>query len=173
MAVCSKCLKRLIVWTALTVFSIAIGLLLDLSIVKTTFFPVSFRIFGIIGLISVHFLLKRTGQLLRLYGDCRLWGWSRSLIIKNVYKCVRHPHHLGVGLFMTFLGMAIGYPFTFIVIIISQWAWVFLFVIFIEEKECLDKFGEDYVQYRQKVPMFFGNPVCIIKELLKPLKISN
>ena len=170
MAVCSKCLRRLIIWIALTAASITVGLVLDLSIVKSKVFPVTFRITGIIGMILIHFLLKRTGQLLRLYGDCELWGWSKSLIIQNVYKCVRHPHHLGVGLFMTFLAMAIGYPLTFIIITISQWTWVVLFVIFIEERECLEKFGQEYVQYRQKVPMFFGNPICIVREFLKPLK---
>ena len=57
-------------------------------------------------------LPKRTGKLLRIFGECELWGWSTKLIIINVYKCARHPHHLGVGLFMTFLGFLIGYPIT-------------------------------------------------------------
>ena len=119
------------------------------------------------GIILIHFLLKRTGKLLRLFGECELWGWSTKLIVKNVYKCVRHPHHLGVGIFMTFLGLLIGYPITFIIIATTQWLWVFLFVIFIEEKECLEKFGNEYREYSKNVPMFFGNPFCIVIELFK------
>jgi len=90
-----------------------------------------------------------------MFGESVLWGWSTKLIVKNVYKCVRHPHHLGVGMFMTFLGLLIGYPVTFIIITVSQWLWVFLFVLFIEEKECLEKFGDEYREYSKNVPMFF------------------
>jgi protein-S-isoprenylcysteine O-methyltransferase Ste14 len=108
--------------------------------------------------------------MLRLFGDCELWGWSTKLITKNIYSCVRHPHHLGVGLFMTFLALLIGYPITFFIVTISQWLWVYLFVIFIEEKECIEKFGNQYSKYSKNVPMFFGNPMCIIKELLNNIK---
>jgi protein-S-isoprenylcysteine O-methyltransferase Ste14 len=169
MAICSKCRKRLIIWIALTIISIVTGLLLDLCIIGTGSFPLYIRIIGFAGMFLAHFLLKRTGQLLRIYGECELWGWSTKLIITNIYKCVRHPHHLGVGLFMTFLGLLIGYPVAFLIIAVSQWLWVLLFVIFIEEKECKEKFGDEYGKYKNKVPMFFGNPLCIIKELLKPL----
>ncbi|MBN1598399.1 MAG: isoprenylcysteine carboxylmethyltransferase family protein [Bacteroidales bacterium] len=127
------------------------------------------RLTGLAGIYFAHLLLKKTGQLLRLFGECELWGWSTKLIVKSVYKCVRHPHHLGVGMFMTSLGLLIGYPFTLIIISASQWLWVFLFVIFIEEKECLDKFGDEYREYKKAVPMFFGNPLCIINELFKKL----
>ena len=169
MAICSKCFKRLIIWLTLTIISIAIGLLLDLNLFVTQGFPLFVRIFGITGMFFAHFLLKRTGKLLRKFGKCELWGWSTSLITHNIYKCVRHPHHLGVGLFMTFLGLLIGYTVTFLIITISQWLWVILFVIFVEEKECLEKFGDEYRKYRKEVPVFFGNPVCIVKELLKPV----
>ena len=108
MTVCSKCLKRLIFWIILTVISIVVGSLLDLSIIKTNNFPIYIRITGFTGIILTHFLLKRTGKLLRFLGECELWGWSTKLIVKNVYKCVRHPHHLGIGLLMTFLGLLIG-----------------------------------------------------------------
>jgi protein-S-isoprenylcysteine O-methyltransferase Ste14 len=142
---------------------------LDLVLLETKNFPVYVRLIGLTGVIFIHFLLKRTGKLLRLLGECELWGWSTKLIVNNVYKYVRHPHHLGIGIFMTFLGLLIGYPVTFIVITTTQWLWVFLFVILIEEKECLGKFGDEYREYQRNVPMFFGNPIKIIKELLTPL----
>jgi len=169
MAICSKCRKRLIFWISLTIISIGIGLLLDLSLTGTKNFPAFIRITGLAGVIFTHFLLKRTGKLLRLYGECELWGWSTKLIVKNVYECVRHPHHLGVGIFMTFLGLLIGYPVTFIIITVTQWLWVFLFVLFIEEKECLEKFGNEYREYSKHVPMFFGNPFCIIRNMFNPI----
>ena len=169
MAICSKCLKRLIIWILLTIISLVIGLLLDLNVVETKSFPVFIRIAGAIGMILAHFLLKRTGKLLRKFGECELWGWSTKLIAHNIYRCVRHPHHLGVGMFMTFLGLLAGYPVTFLIVTISQWLWVLLFVIFIEEKECLEKFGDQYIKYMKNVPMLIGNPGCIVKELRKPV----
>jgi len=171
MAICSKCRKRLIFWVSLTIASIGIGLLFDLFIIKTNGFPLYIRLIGFAGIFLTHFLLKRTGKLLRLFGECERWGWSTRLIVKNVYKYVRHPHHLGVGIFMTFIGLLIGYPITLIIIATTQWLWVFLFVLFIEEKECLEKFGNEYREYRKNVPMFFGNPVCIIKELFNPINV--
>jgi protein-S-isoprenylcysteine O-methyltransferase Ste14 len=171
MAICSKCRKRLIFWISLTIISLGTGLFLDLILMVTKNFPVFIRIIGLVGVIFTHFLLKRTGKLLRLFGECELWGWSTRLIVKNVYKCVRHPHHLGVGMFMTSLGLLIGYPVTFIIITVTQWLWIFLFVIFIEEKECLEKFGNEYREYCKKVPMFLGNPFCIIRELFNPIKL--
>jgi len=171
MAICSKCRKRLIIWISLTMISIIIGLLLDLIYSGTRNFPVYVRITGFTGMFLAHFLLKRTGKLLRMYGECELWGWSTKLIIRNVYKCVRHPHHLGVGLFMTFLGLLVGYPITFLIIIISQWLWVLIFVIFIEEKECLEKFGDEYRKYKKEVPMLLCNPACIIKEMFKNINL--
>jgi protein-S-isoprenylcysteine O-methyltransferase Ste14 len=169
MPICSKCRRRLIFWIFLTTTSMGTGLLLDLSLIGTKSFPAFIRIIGLAGVIFVHFLLKRTGKLLRLFGECELWGWSTKLIVKNVYKCVRHPHHLGVGMFMTFLGLLTGYPVTFVIITVTQWLWIFLFVRFIEEKECLEKFGNEYSEYRKNVPMFFGNPVCIIREMFAPI----
>lgn len=169
MAVCSKCRKRLIFWITLTTISIGVGLLMDLIFFKTHGFPVYIRLTGLAGIVLIHFLLKRTGRLLRKFGECELWGWSTRLIIRNVYQCVRHPHHMGVGTFMTFLGLLIGYPLTFLMIAVTQWLWVFLFVLVIEEKECLEKFGEQYKKYKERVPMFFGNPFCIIKELTKSI----
>ena len=171
MAICSNCRKRLIFWITLTILSIGLGLLLDLKNFKTKSFPEFIRIIGLVGVIFTHFLLKRTGKLLRLFGECELWGWSTKLIVKNVYKCVRHPHHLGIGIFMIFLGLLTGYPITFIIITFTQWLWIFLFVLFIEEKECLEKFGNEYREYSKKVPMFFGNPFCIIREMFKPINI--
>jgi protein-S-isoprenylcysteine O-methyltransferase Ste14 len=158
-------------WMLLTIISIGSGLFLDLNVFVTKSFPFYIRIIGVIGVFFIHFLLKRTGKLLKYFGECESesWGWSTKLIVKNVYKCVRHPHHLGVGLFMTFFSLLIGYPFTFIIVTIVQWIWVSLFVIFIEEKECLEKFGNKYVKYKKEVPMLIGNPVCIIREMLKSI----
>ena len=63
MKICSKCLKRLIIWITLTTLSIAVGLLLDLVIFITNHFPLYIRIIGFTGILLSHFLLKRSKKL--------------------------------------------------------------------------------------------------------------
>jgi protein-S-isoprenylcysteine O-methyltransferase Ste14 len=169
MRVCGKCIRRLILWITLTAASISIALRIDLSLLGTGPFPLPVRVAGLTGVLLVHPLMKRSGRLLKSFGDCELWGWSRRLITWDICGCVRHPHHLGVGLFMTSLGLAIGYPVTLLVIAISQWAWAVLFVILVEERECKQKFGDEYLEYRRRVPMFLANPVCLARALRRPI----
>ena len=169
MAKKSILVRRLISWLLLTLVSIAVGLILDCVVFKTQSLPAAVRIVGIVGVLLAHFPIKRSGKLLRKLGECECWGWSTKLIKEDIYKCVRHPHHLGIGLFMTSGALIIGYPITAALLIVVQWAWVLLFLIFIEEKECLAKFGDEYREYKKEVPMLLANPFCIIKTLFKPL----
>jgi hypothetical protein len=169
MRVCGKCVRRLVLWISLTVASVSAGLYVDLSLLGTGPLPPPLRLAGVLGMLAVHPLMKRSGQLLRSFGDCELWGWSRRLLTGDIYGCVRHPHHLGVGLIMTFLGLAIGYPVTLLVLVVSQWAWVVLFVILVEERECRLKFGDEYEEYSARVPMFLASPACLVRALRSPI----
>ena len=170
MRFCGKCLRRLVIWIVLTIVCVSVGLFLDLSLFRNEPFPIPVRVAGLVAIILVHPLMKRGGRLLKLFGECELWGWSTELITWDVYRCVRHPHHLGIGLFMTALGFLIGYWITFVMIIASQWTWVVLFVILIEERECMEKFGERYKEYCMEVPRLLCNPVCLVKVLRGPME---
>jgi protein-S-isoprenylcysteine O-methyltransferase Ste14 len=164
----SICRKRLILWLALVVVSVAGGLIIDLTL-KTDPFPWWVRLVGLVGVTLTHFLLKRTGKLLRIMGEPVGWGWTTRLMVTDVYHCVRHPHHLGIGLFMASLGLLIGLPWTFVIVTVVQWAWIFGFLFLVEEKELVEKFGREYEAYREDVPMLLMNPVCIVKVLSNPI----
>jgi len=165
------CLKRLIYWLLLTTISVAVGIVLDIFL-KTESFPVLLRLVGLMGMIVAHFPLKRTGRLLKLLGDQQEWGYTNRLITTDIYQCVRHPHHLGVGIFMTSLGLLIGHVWSFLIITITQWVWVIAFLFLVEEKELRKKFGEQYKAYRQQVPMLFPKLKCAFRVLAKPIKES-
>jgi len=90
------------------------------------------------------------------------------VFVRDIYQCVRHPHHAAVGTFMTCLGLLIGHPGSFLLIMVTQWIWVIGFLFLVEEKELMEKFGEEYKAYRQQVPMLIANPFCLIRVLLKP-----
>ena len=72
---------------------------------------------------------------------------------------------------MTSLGLLIGYPWSFLLITITQWTWVIGFLFLVEEKELQEKFGEEYRAYRQQVPMLVPNPLCVLRVLPKPIEI--
>lgn len=158
----SICLKRLIYWLLITGVSVAVGIALDVMM-PTNAFPISGRVLGFLGMILAHFPLKRTGRLLSQQGGIEKWGCTTELVITDIYQCVRHPHHLAVGVFMTSLGMLIGYLWTFLIITIVQWTWVIAFLLLVEEKELEVKFGEEYLQYRARVPMLLAPPRCLLR----------
>jgi protein-S-isoprenylcysteine O-methyltransferase Ste14 len=164
----SVCRNRLILWLFLAGISITGGIAIDL-ILQTQPFSLLVRFLGLAGVVLAHFPLKRTGKLLRLFGEAKVWGCTSRLVTKDLYQCVRHPHHLGVGIFMTSLGLLIGYPWSFLIITIIQWSWILGFLFLVEEPELMKKFGTEYQAYRQQVPMLFPKLLCAIRVLTKPM----
>jgi protein-S-isoprenylcysteine O-methyltransferase Ste14 len=165
----SICRKRLIIWSMLTGISIVAGIGTDI-VLKTKSFPVLIRLVGLIGMLLAHFPLRRTGRLLNVLGEPKEWGGTSRLVTTDIYQCVRHPHHLGVGIFMTSLGLLIGHLWSFLIITMSQWVWVIAFLFLVEEKELIKKFGEVYKAYSHRVPMLFPKPICIFRVFTKPFE---
>ena len=168
----SKCRIRLILWLLLAGISIAGGVTTDL-ILQTNPFPVLVRFLGLAGIVLAHFPLKRTGKLLKLLGESKEWGCTTQLVTIDVYQCVRHPHHVGVGIFMTSLGLLIGHIWSFLIITIIQWLWILGFLFLVEERELAEKFGTAYKTYRQQVPMLLPKPLCALQVLTKPIDVAG
>jgi protein-S-isoprenylcysteine O-methyltransferase Ste14 len=167
----SICRIRLLLWLFLTGTTIVAGIVTDLML-RTGPFPLLVRFLGLAGMLLVHFPLKRTGKLLKLLGKPEEWGCTSRLITIDVYQCIRHPHHMGIGIFITCLGIFIGYPWSFLIITITQWMWVLGFLFLVEERELVKKFGAEYEAYRQRVPMLFPKPSCILRVFAKPVEAA-
>jgi protein-S-isoprenylcysteine O-methyltransferase Ste14 len=168
----SVCRLRLILWLFLAGVSVGGGITADL-IMRTEPFPVVVRILGLAGIVLAHFPLKRTGRLLKLLGASKEWGCTSRLVTIDVYQCMRHPHHVGVGIFMTSLGLLIGYPWSFLIITTIQWLWILGFLFLVEEMELVKKFGAEYKAYRRRVPMLFPKPACVLRVFAKPLNAAK
>jgi hypothetical protein len=166
----SKCRIRLMYWLFLAGISIAGGIVTDL-ILQTKPFPVFVRFLGLAGMVLAHLPLKRSGKLLSLLGESKEWGCTTRLVTIDIFQCVRHPHHLGVGIFMISLGLFIGHLWSFLIISTTQWLWVVGFLFLVEERELLKKFGEEYKAYCQKVPMLFPKPLCVLRVFTKPMDV--
>jgi protein-S-isoprenylcysteine O-methyltransferase Ste14 len=168
----SVCRIRLILWLVLTGITILGGILNDL-VLHTNPFPIWLRLLGLAGMFLAHFPLKRTGRLLGRMADPDQWGCTNQLVTTDLYGCIRHPHHLFIGIFMTSLGLAIGHIWSFLLITATQWMWILGFLLLVEEKELHQKFGEDYDTYRRRVPMLIGHPACLFQFLSTPLEESK
>jgi protein-S-isoprenylcysteine O-methyltransferase Ste14 len=74
---------------------------------------------------------------------------------------------------MTSLGLLVGHPWSFLLIAITQWIWCIGFLFLVEEKELLEKFGEEYKAYRQQVPMLLPDPFCALRVLSQPIGVPK
>jgi protein-S-isoprenylcysteine O-methyltransferase Ste14 len=168
----SVCQVRLVLWLVLTGITVIGGVGTDV-LLHTSPFPVWLRIIGLLGMFVAHFPLKRTGRLLGRMADPEKWGCTNRLVTTDLYRCLRHPHHFFIGVFMTSLGLAIGHIWSFLLIAVSQWLWILGFLLLVEERELLGKFGKDYAAYRREVPMLFASPACLYRVLSKPVEGSE
>jgi protein-S-isoprenylcysteine O-methyltransferase Ste14 len=75
----------------------------------------------------------------------------------EIYSVLRHPVYAGAflialcGAFLTFTFLSFV---TYVLLLVG----FYLHVHFVEEKELIQRFGDSYRTYRQKVPAFFINP---------------
>jgi protein-S-isoprenylcysteine O-methyltransferase Ste14 len=165
----SICRIRLVYWLVLTGITVIGGIATDLTL-QTNSLPVWLHMVGLAGMVLAHFPLKRTGKLLGRLTNPEEWGCTNQLVTSDIYRCIRHPHHFFIGVFMTSLGLLIGHTWSVILISVPQWIWILGFLFLVEEKELLGKFDQEYKRYRQKVPMLIGNPKCIFEVLTHPLE---
>ena len=86
-------------------------------------------------------------------------GWKQihkangEMVTSGLYRWVRHPQYS--GLFLITVGFLIQWP---TIITIAMWPVLMLMYYRLarrEEKEMESRFGDQYVTYRQRVPMFW------------------
>ena len=76
----------------------------------------------------------------------------RKLVVRGLYRWVRNPMYIGMGLVL--LGMIMALPAIrreLTVLLLSLWAAVSLFVIFYEEPALRRLFGDAYLEYCRHV----------------------
>jgi len=128
------------------------------------------------------------------FASARLWGWiitafggvivigcmfefawrgigtpapidpPRTLVISGLYRWVRNPMYVGLGLVL--LGEGLTFPritITMLVMMASLWILLSFLIIGVEEPTLRQKFGDDYTDYckhvRRWIPRVFPIPV--------------
>lgn len=108
-------------------------------------------IFHII-ILPVSNIIILIGILLIIFGWRKIFKAKGELVTTGIYAYVRNPQYLGI-LLLTF-GMNIQW-----LTIPTLLLWPALVIVYYrlakeEAKEIEEKFGEEYLKYKQKVPMF-------------------
>jgi len=125
------------------------------------------RIAGSLLLLYSLFLASTGGRTLAkmAHQEAHETFWPDRFTKFGIFSCMRHPMHMGLAIFPVAVAMILG---LIAPILASGWgvAAAFWFVLQIEEKDALNKFGSTYTDYMQDVPPFsFG--LCGIKEGLR------
>ncbi len=131
------------------------------------FWMITARIVGILLLFYSLFLSSSGGRVLAKFAhsEAHETFWPDRFTEFGIFGCMRHPMHLGLALFPVAVALLSG-----LVLAISSSGWAVTaalwFVIQIEEKDTIEKYGQSYFEYMQRVPPFSIRLTCL-KEALK------
>ncbi len=138
------------------------------------FYPISLpkiglvvgRILGFLLLLYSLFLASSGGKTLAKFAhnEAHETFWPDRFTQFGVFGCMRHPMHLGLAVFPVAISLLSG---RVLAICSSGWAvtaalW---FVIQVEEKDAVEKYGRTYFEYTQKVRPFSIKPACFYEAL--------
>lgn len=106
---------------------------------------------AIIEMIIGYFVII-VGSFLVIAGWQKIYKAKATLVTDGIYRYMRHPQYTGI--ILVTIGMLIHWP-----TIITLFMWPILVLAYYglakkEEKEMERQFGEIYLDYKRKVPMF-------------------
>ena len=102
---------------------------------------------GII-LVALNFVIKFLSQ--RKIGAIPGLKNKGNLVAGGIYGIVRHPLYMSNGLLA--LGLAILFNAMYAFVFSICYFFLFLPIIYFEEKDLIEKYGEEYLKYKRKVP---------------------
>jgi protein-S-isoprenylcysteine O-methyltransferase Ste14 len=146
-----------LLYLCLIVFFIMASLVVDrwLGFPKALFYPLSSIIGFCIIAFGLFLTLLSVAYFLRVKGTPVPLSPPPRLVAAGPYRFARNP--MLTGIFIQLIGMAVAlgslslaFIFTPLFIIINVWE-----LKKIEEPELTRRFGQAYVEYRKRVPMFF------------------
>ncbi len=107
--------------------------------------PVALTV-GIILLIA-NFIIKAVAQ--RQIGALPVLKKKSNLVTTGIYGVIRNPLYMSNGLLA--IGMAILFKSLNALLFSVPYSFLYLLIIYFEEKDLLEKYGEEYKEYKKKV----------------------
>jgi protein-S-isoprenylcysteine O-methyltransferase Ste14 len=144
-------------WYGAVAITIVLAPVVDRAISVKMSIPLALRLpLGIILLlIGVPIVCWTIARFVRIKGSPIPFNPPPALVVNGLYRIVRNPMHLGWTVLL--IGVAVLMEsFTLLVIFIPLFIIVHIvYLKFVEEKELEKKFGQAYIEYKKRVPMFF------------------
>lgn len=163
---------RMFVWVIMLFGGLTLGLYLDSILFKYVHTNILFHIIsfliGVMLLFLVIRISKNTGRTLAKYGrKGKIKRMETNILVRQgVYKYMRHPMHLGLLFFPLSIAFLFGSPSFILIIAPAEMIMMLILIKYFEEPEAIKKFGSEYLEYKNHVPWFCFNLLCL-KELLK------
>ena len=79
-------------------------------------------------------------------------GHGGALISEGIYGRIRHPRYVSFFLGTTAAALFVNYLATYL--LLPAFVGIVALIVHFEERELLDRFGEEYARYRGQVPRF-------------------
>ena len=80
-------------------------------------------------------------------------GHGGALISEGIYGRIRHPRYVSFFLGITAAALFVNYLATYLLLL--AFVGIVALIVHFEERELLDRFGDAYALYQQKVPRFW------------------
>lgn len=153
-------LWKFIFWPIVWFLVFLPGIMMPLTL--SGFWLTASRLFGVLLLLYSLFLASSGGRVLakNAHQEAHETFWPDKFTEFGIFSCMRHSMHLGLAIFPVAFALLSG---LILPILASGWGvtaalW---FVLQIEEKDALSKFGQTYMDYMLRVPPFSLRPGCI------------
>ena len=133
------------------IIPIGLTLLLHLPWYLTFIYPFGIIVGVILIILGIWITYKGIKDLRLRYSHS---GYERDniLITTGIYAYTRNPMYFGAIIMI--LGWFLVLPFTFLLISTILFTIMFYITAKSEEKKLSQKFGREYIKYKQKVPLF-------------------
>ena len=114
-------------------------------------------------------VLAITGFLAFVVGACQVYYSKlarKGVVTGGIYNIVRHPQY--TSFIVCSLGLLIMWPRFIGAIMFVTMVFAYYLLAKVEEKECAAKFGQSYIDYKNKTSMFFPFRIIPLSKLRLP-----
>ena len=101
---------------------------------------------------GISLVVMLAGYILLSRGWRQVHGARGRMVTDGLYTYVRHPQY--TGLFLVITGFLVQWPTLLTVLMAPVLVYAYVRLAFSEERRMLDQFGDQYREYRQRVPAF-------------------
>jgi protein-S-isoprenylcysteine O-methyltransferase Ste14 len=102
-------------------------------------------------------------------GACKVYYSKlkkKGAVTNGIYRYIRHPQY--ISFIICSFGLLLMWPRYIVAIMFVKMVFVYYFLAKIEERECTGKFGESYIEYKNKTNMFLPFKVKAFEKIQLP-----